>query len=97
MKILSDESKVMFNALSLSDDLLETVINLNAELNHAARQRSNAANDHYDLFKNKGKNASGDRKYSSELKSDRDGRSYNDLKFNDSHGSVVPKPKQINR
>lgn len=79
------------------DDLLKTVINLNAELNHAARQRSNAANDHYKLFKNKGKNASGDRKYSSELKSDRDGRSYNDLKFNDSHGSVVPKPKQINR
>jgi magnesium-protoporphyrin IX monomethyl ester (oxidative) cyclase len=46
------------------EGILKLVIKLNTELNSAARKRSKAAEDHYKLFEGKGKNASGDRKYS---------------------------------
>lgn len=71
-------------------DLKDLVIRLNSELNYNAKLRSTAANDHYDLFKNK--NASGDRKYSHQLEfTEVWGSQANDLKFTDQHGSVVPK------
>jgi len=70
------------------EDLLQTVKNLNAELNHFARMRSEDAAKHYELFESKGKNSSGDRKYS--YTTEMTNSNYNDLKFSE-HGSVVPK------
>ena len=69
-----------------AEKILETVINLNTELNNAARKKSKAARDHYKLFEGKGKNASGDRKYQYKKPSE-----WGDDKQKEFHGSVIPK------
>ena len=72
------------------DELKQLVISLNSELNTAARERHENSDEYYALIK--GISVSNDRKYSHDrLESAAVIGSANDLKFDDSHGSVVPK------
>jgi hypothetical protein len=72
------------------EDLKTLVISLNADLNAAAKSRHAGSDEYYALLN--GKSVSNDRKYSqARLRSAIISAGANDLKFDDNHGSIVPK------
>jgi anaerobic magnesium-protoporphyrin IX monomethyl ester cyclase len=86
-----DVNRIVYDVVNIKPhdispkELKDLVISLNTELNSAAKARSNEARDYYNLFK--GKSSSGDRKYAHDDKF----LKIWSLKYDDSHGSVVPK------